>query len=78
MAKLILVDENIAALYSFQGCATTQAAQAQLIAQGWTNIEAMKHIDAAIDAGAYRKNETYPTRQERIVRVTGETQGEDK
>ena len=73
MAKLKLIDPSKAALFSFAPtCETTQAAQAELLARGWSNVEAMKHIDAAIDGGAYTKEVTkqvYPTRSEKGIRA---------
>ena len=56
MAKLILQDANKAALFSFAPtCKTTEQAQAELTARGWHYADALKHIDAAIAAGAYSK-----------------------
>ena len=56
MAKLILQDADKAALFSFsRDCKTTEQAQAELTARGWHYAEALKHIDAAIAAGAYSK-----------------------
>lgn len=59
MTKLILLDETKAELFSFaRECETTEQAQADLIARGWTNADALKHIDAAVAAGAYAKTAT--------------------
>ena len=56
MAKLILQDADKAALFSFAPtCKTTEQAQAELTARGWHYADALKHIDAAIAAGAYSK-----------------------
>lgn len=72
MAKLKLADPNIAALFSFAPtCETTEAALQDLLGKNWNEIEARKHIDAAIAAGAYIKEVKYPTRSERVVRAGG-------
>ena len=40
--------------------------------RGWALEDIMRHIQAALDAGAHTKQETiYPTRKERVVRGTG-------
>lgn len=54
MAKLILLDETKADLFSFAAaCETTEQARQELVARGWNNADALKHIDAALRAGAY-------------------------
>ena len=58
MTKLILQDENKAALFSFADCKTTQDAEKQLTARGWSHADALKHIDSAIASGAYKKMES--------------------
>lgn len=78
MAKLRLLDPEKARLFSFTEL-DTLGAQAELLAKGWTNVEAMRHIDSAVDAGAYAKEETiYPTRRERVIRQAGESREEKK
>lgn len=55
MAKLKVLDASKAALFSFSSdCETTEAAQLELTARGWSNADALKHIDAALAAGAFR------------------------
>lgn len=48
--------------------------------RGWAVPDIMRHIQAAIDAGAYEKQETsYPIRKERVTRKTQQVGGnEDK
>ncbi len=61
MAKLILQDADKAALFSFAPtCKTTQEAEKELTARGWHYADALKHIDAAIAAGAYSKGVDTP------------------
>lgn len=56
MAQLKLLDADKAKLFSFEST-DTQAAQDELTKRGWTNAEALAHIDAAVRAGAYAKVE---------------------
>ena len=61
MAKLILQDADKAALFSFAPtCKTTQEAEKELTVRGWHYADALKHIDAAIAAGAYLKGVDTP------------------
>lgn len=71
MAQLKVLDASKAGLFSFTAL-DTQAAETELVNAGWTHADALKHIDAAIQAGAYSKETEYPTRTEKVMRVEKE------
>lgn len=66
MAQLKLIDANKAQLFSFSAL-DTQAAENELTARGWSHGDALKHIDAAIRAGAYAYANDAPKPNAEIV-----------
>lgn len=72
MARIKMQDADKAALFSFASThTTTQAAEKELRARGWSDADAQKHVHAAIVAGAYLVVTT--TRAEAANAVNGET-----
>ncbi len=66
MALLKLQDANTATIYGFPPNDTdTAALQTWLVGMcGWTNADAMRHISAAIRAGAYKQEGGESTKKE--------------
>lgn len=58
MSKLVLLDENKAGIFGVPAQDTdTDAVIQSLLSQGWTADAALRHLNAAVTAGVYRRED---------------------
>jgi len=77
MAKLLIKNANLAGTYGLPATDTdTETLLKDYGARGWKDADTMAHIDAAITAGLYVRETTYPIKQEKVIRQAGATEGE--